>query len=110
MQRAVPPWSKEASTRQRLTPLVAGLVLVAAVVYSLLPFTFAGRIECSGSLFGSRPAADTPAGSIIGSPADRCAESGGRRRVNALVVALAALAIGVGGAFLPSDEQVEPKA
>ena len=109
MQLAAPPWSKAASTRQRVVPIVAALVLVAAVVYGLMPFTFAGRVECSGALFGSRAAPDTQAGAIIGSADDACADTGGRRRVNAIVVAVAAVAVGLGGAFLPSDEQVEPK-
>lgn len=109
MQRLAPPWSKEASIRQRVAPILAALVIVAAVVYSLLPFTFAGRVECSGSLFGSRAAPDTPAGAIIGNPDVACADTGGRRRVNAIVVIVASLAIGLGGAFLPSDDQVEPK-
>lgn len=104
-----PPWSKEARTRQRVAPLLAALVIVAAVVYSLLPFTFAGRVECSGSLFGSRAAPDTPAGAIVGSPDDACADTGGGRRVNAIVVMVASLVVGLGGAFLPSDDQVEPR-
>lgn len=109
MQRTAPPWSREASTRQRVVPVLALLVVVGAVIYGLLPFTFAGRVECSGALFGSRPAPDTPAGTIIGSSEAACAATGGRRRVNTIVVTVAALAIGLGGAFLPSDDQVEPE-
>ncbi len=109
MQRVAPPWSPEASIRQRVVPVVAALVIVAALVYGLMSFTFAGRVQCTGALFGSQPAPETPAGAIIGSPERACADTGGRRRVNAIVVIGAALAIGLGGAFLPSDDQVEPK-
>lgn len=106
MTRLPPPWSPEASTRQRVAPLVALVVLVAALVYGLMPFTFAGRIECSGSLFGSEPAPGIPAGAIVGSAEAACADTGGRRRNNVLVVGAAALALGLGGAFLPSDEDI----
>lgn len=109
MKLAAKPWEAGASTRQRVVPVIAALVLVAALVYSLLPFTFAGRVECSGALFGSRADPDTPAGIIVGNPDEACADTGGRRRVNALVAGVAALALGIGGAFLPSDEDVEPR-
>lgn len=98
------PWSSEASKRQRFVPLAALVAIVGALVYVLLPFTFAGVIECSGALLGSQADPETPAGAIVGNPDDACADTGGRRRVNAGVVTAAALALGLAGAFLPSDE------
>lgn len=100
------PWQQGASLRQRLVPLAAMVVIAAALVYASLPFTFAGKVDCSGALFGSEADPATPAGAIVGNPDDACADTGGRRRVNAGVVVVAALAVGLGGAFLPSDEDV----
>lgn len=100
----VKPWESGASLRQRLVPAVAALIVVGALVYALLPFTFAGRVECSAALGGSQPDADTPAGVIVGNPDQACADTGGRRLVNAAVVGGAAFVLGLAGAFLPSDE------
>ena len=105
--RTTKPWEHGASRRQRLVPLVAAVVVVAALVYASLPFTFAGVVDCSSALFGSQAEPDTPAGVIVGNPNDACADTGGRRRVNAAVVGVAALAIGLAGAFLPSDDEVD---
>ncbi|MDQ3353000.1 MAG: hypothetical protein M3507_00665 [Actinomycetota bacterium] len=104
MQRLPKPWEPEASARQRYVPVAAAVAIVAALVYVLLPFTFAGVVECSGALFGSQADPATPAGTIVGNPDAACSDTGGRRQVNAGVVAAAALALGVAGAFLPSDE------
>lgn len=97
------PWQPEATLRQRVVPAVAAVIVVGAFIYALLPFTFAGRVECSGALGGSGPAPDTPAGIIVGNPDLACADTGGRRLVNAVVVGGAALVLGLAGAFLPSD-------
>ena len=83
--------------------MVAALFVVAAVVYTLLPFTFAGVVECSPPLTGSSAHPDTPAGTVVGNPDEACAGRGGTRLVNAGVVAAAAVVIGVAGAFLPSE-------
>lgn len=89
-------------------PVVAAVVVVAALVYAVLPFTFAGTVECSGALFGSEAEPGTPAGSIVGKTPDQaCADTGGARRLNAAVAIVAAVAIGLGGAFLPSEEEAE---
>ncbi|HWH35889.1 MAG TPA: hypothetical protein VNT56_11295 [Acidimicrobiales bacterium] len=103
MQRLPPPWSAEASSRQRYVPVGALVVIVVALVYSALPFTFAGVVECSAALGGSRAAEDTPAGATVGNADQACADTGGRRLVNAAVVGGAALVIGLAGAFLPAD-------
>ena len=107
---AAKPWEPGATTRQRVVPLVAAVIVVAALAYAIVPFTGPGAVECSGALFGSRADPDIPAGAIVGkTPEKACADSGSSRRLNAAVLAVAALAIGLGGAFLPSDEDVEPK-
>lgn len=102
--RMVKPWQPGASLRQRIVPAVAAVIVVAALIYALLPFTFAGAVECSAALGGSRADPDTPAGVIVGNPDQACADTAGRRLVNALVVGGAALVIGLAGAFLPGDE------
>jgi hypothetical protein len=88
-----------------VVPAVAAVIVVGALIYALLPFTFAGRVECSAALGGSEPAPNTPAGVIVGNPDLACADTGGRRLVNAAVVGGAALVLGLAGAFLPSDEE-----
>ena len=97
------PWEPGATTRQRVAPLVAAVFVVAAVVYALLPFTFAGVVECTPPLTGSSAHPDTPAGAVVGNPDEACAARGGTRLVNAGVVAAAAIVIGVAGAVLPSE-------
>ena len=105
VQRVAKPWEPGATLRQRVVPAVAAVIVAGALIYALLPFTFAGAVECSGALGGSQPAADTPAGTIVGNPDRACADTGGRRLVNAAVVGGAALALGLAGAFLPSDDE-----
>ncbi len=103
------PWQPEATLRQRAVPAVAAVIVVGAFIYALLPFTFAGRVECSAALGGSAPAPDTPAGVIVGNPDLACADTGGRRLINAMVVGGAALVLGLAGAFLPSDPPSDDK-
>jgi hypothetical protein len=103
MQRMAMPWQPEATLRQRVVPAVAAVIVVGAFIYALLPFTFAGVVECSAPLGGSQAAPDTPAGITLGNADVSCAESGGGRLVNAAVVGGAALVLGLAGAFLPSD-------
>ncbi len=73
-----------------------------------MPFTFAGTVECGPALFGADLDPATPAGAVVGNPDEACAQTGGQRLVNAGVAISAALAIGLAGAFLPSEDQVEP--
>ena len=100
------PWEEGARRRQRVVPAVAAVVVVVAFVYALLPFTFAGVVECSAPLGGSQAASDTPAGITLGNADVSCANTGGERLITAGVVAAAALVVGLAGAFLPSDEDV----
>ncbi|MDQ3462857.1 MAG: hypothetical protein M3471_07495 [Actinomycetota bacterium] len=105
MQRMVKPWEPGASLRQRAVPAVAAVVMVAALVYVLLPFTFAGVVKCSSAFGGSQADPDTPAGITLGNADESCANTGGERLVTAGVIAAAALVLGLAGAFLPSDEE-----
>lgn len=101
----VKPWEPGASLRQRAVPAVAAVVMVAALVYVLLPFTFAGVVKCSSAFGGSQADSDTPAGITLGNADQSCANTGGERLVTAGVIAAAALVLGLAGAFLPSDEE-----
>lgn len=103
MQGLPKPWSPEASQRQRWVPIAAAVIVLGALIYILLPFTFAGVVDCSAAIGGSKAAEDTPAGIIVGNADQGCADTAGRRLVNAAVVGGAALAIGLAGAFLPTD-------
>lgn len=103
------PWEQGARLRQRVAPAVAALVVVAALIYTLVPFTFAGVVHCSAPLGGSRAHPDTPAGIIVGNAHEACAESAGERLVTAGVIAAAAVVIGLAGAFLPSDQDKAPE-
>jgi hypothetical protein len=105
VQRRVKPWEPGASLRQRAVPAVAAVVMVAALVYVLLPFTFAGVVKCSSAFGGSQADPDTPAGITLGNADESCANTGGERLVTAGVIAAAALVLGLAGAFLPSDEE-----
>jgi hypothetical protein len=64
-------------------------------------------VPCSPPLTGSSADPGTPAGTVVGNPDEACAASGGTRLVNAGVVAAAAVVLGLAGAFLPSDREVE---
>lgn len=101
----VKPWEPGASLRQRAVPAVAAVVMVAALVYVLLPFTFAGVVKCSSAFGGSQADPDTPAGITLGNADQSCANTGGERLITAGVIAAAALVLGLAGAFLPSDEE-----
>lgn len=105
----VKPWKPGASLRQRAVPAVAVVVMVAALVYVLLPFTFAGVVKCSSPFGGSQADPDTPAGITLGNADRSCANTGGERLVTAGVIAAAALVLGLAGAFLPSDPPSDEK-
>lgn len=109
MRRMPKPWEEGAHLRQRVVPAVAAVVVVGALIYTLLPFTFAGVVECTAPLGGSQAAPDTPAGAIVGNADSACAESGGGRLITAGVIGAAALVVGLAGAFLPSDEDQPPE-
>ena len=103
------PWEEGAHLRQRVAPAVAALVVVVALIYTMVPFTFAGIVHCSAPLGGSQPAPDTPAGVIPGNVDEACADSAGGRLVTAGVIAAAAVVIGLAGAFLPSEQDEAPE-
>ena len=101
VQRMTKPWEEGARPRQRVVPAVSAVVLVAALIYVFLPFTFAGVVKCSAPIWGSKAGPDTPAGVTLGNADRSCANTGGERLITAGVIAAAALAIGLAGAFLP---------
>lgn len=43
------------SSLQRIAAFISLGVVSVAIIYALLPFTFAGAVPCQGALFGSDP-------------------------------------------------------
>ena len=95
------------TTRQRVVPVLAVLVLAGTLVYGVVPFEVAGALECKGALRGAEPAADAP-GAIVGDPKRACRDAGNSRRATAAVIAVAAAVLGVAGLLLPPDIEEEP--
>ncbi|MDP9071580.1 MAG: hypothetical protein M3N68_09945 [Actinomycetota bacterium] len=98
------------TTRQRVVPVLALLVLLGALAYVLVPFTVAETVDCQGALRGSDPQSEIAPGAIVGDPRAACRDVGNSRLSLAGVVGVAALIIGAAGLFLPPDpeEQDEP--
>ena len=69
-------------------------LLVIAVGYSLLPFTFADTIHCSPPLLGAEPKEETGPVSGFIRPEEDCLSSGKSRAVLSAVTALIAVAAG----------------
>jgi hypothetical protein len=95
------------TTRQRLVPALALVVLVGAAIYTVAPFTVADVVECKAALGGSEPEGEVPAGAIVGDARRACRDVGNSRLSLAGVVGLAALIIGAAGLFLPPDPDEE---
>ncbi len=95
------------TTRQRVVPVLAVLVLLGAVAYSLVPFTVADTVECRGALRGADPVGDLPPAVIVGDPRKACHDFGNSRLSLAGVVAVAAVVVGAAGLLLPPDEEEE---
>ena len=95
---------------RRIVPALAISVMAMAYVYATVPFTFAGKVEChQNGLSGATPAADTPAGAIIGDVNKRCADTGNSRIAVAGVTAGFAAVIAMAAAFAPTDAEVRAR-
>jgi hypothetical protein len=104
------PPEQRVRLRRRILPVLAVAVIVMAYVYATKPFTFAGVVECRpNGVAGASPAPGTPAGTIVGDAARRCAEAGGSRQTSAGMTALLAAVVGVAGAVAPSRTEVEAR-
>ncbi|HEV2768542.1 MAG TPA: hypothetical protein VGV63_12650 [Acidimicrobiales bacterium] len=100
----------DSSLRRRILPALAIAVIILAFVYATTPFTFAGAVECRpNGVAGATPAPGTPAGTVVGDPAKRCAEAAGSRVATAGVIALLAAVVGVAGAVAPSRAEIEAR-
>lgn len=100
----------DSSLRRRILPALAIAVIITAFVYATTPFTFAGAVECRpNGVAGATPAPGTPAGTVVGDAAKRCAEAAGSRVATAGVIALLAAVVGVAGAVAPSRAEVEAR-
>lgn len=85
---------------QALALGVAGLVLLVAAAYALVPFRLAGAVTCGPALLGSKPRSDTDVVGLL-RPGPDCRARGNSRRITAGVVALAAVVVGVTALVLP---------
>ena len=95
---------------RRVVPALAIAVMVMSYVYAVVPFTFAGAVEChQQGLSGAKVAPGTPAGTIIGDVDLRCAEAGNSRIAVAGTAAAAALVVGLAGAFAPTNAEVRAR-
>ena len=95
------------TTRQKIVPALALLVLVVALAYTLVPFTVADTVRCQAALRGSGLAQELPAGAIVGDPRKACRDVGNSRLSLAGVVGLAAVILGAAGLLLPPDPDEE---
>ncbi|MBW3645977.1 MAG: hypothetical protein KY441_10800 [Actinobacteria bacterium] len=80
---------------QRLAAFIALGVVVLAIAFLLLPFTFAGQVKCGPPLFGS-DAKSTETVGLIRDPAGSCERAGRSRLATAGFAAILAVAAGAG--------------
>lgn len=80
---------------QRVAAYISLAVVVLAIAFLLLPFTFAGKVKCGPPLFGSN-AKSTESVGLITSPDRACEEAGRSRLATAGFTAILAVAAGAG--------------
>ncbi len=97
------------TTRQKVVPVLALVVLLGALAYTLVPFTVAETVDCQAALRGSDPEAGVPPGAIVGNPRKACHDVGNSRLSLAGAVGVAAMIIGAAGLFLPPDPEEQPE-
>lgn len=78
---------------QKLIPAFVGVVLLLAVGWGLVPFQFAGVVNCGAPLLGAHPKNAAPAISFINPKVD-CLSSGKSRLTVSAVAAFLAVAGG----------------
>lgn len=86
---------------QRVAAFVALGVVVLAIGFLLLPFSFAGKVRCEAPLFGAQAKSSEPVG-LITDPHGSCQRAGRSRLATAGFAAILAVAAGAG------VSQVEP--
>lgn len=90
--------------QQRFVPLVVGVVLLLALGYSMIPFTFAGAVDCGAPLLGAEPENDRPVGLIR--PEIDCKNAARSKLLYSATAALIATAAGTAALyFRPESRQ-----
>ena len=79
---------------QRIGALVALSIVALAIVFALMPFTFADSVECGPALLGSKPRTVESVG--LTEPTRDCARTGTSRLAVSGVMAIIAVATGAG--------------
>ncbi|MGI9118711.1 MAG: hypothetical protein ACR2G7_01030 [Acidimicrobiales bacterium] len=85
---------------QRVVTFVAMGVVALAIVFSLLPFTFAKAVSCGPALFGSK-AGTTEAVGYITRPERACEQTGRSRLVTVGFVSILAVTAAAGVTRVP---------
>jgi hypothetical protein len=80
---------------QRLAAFISLGVVALAIVFMLLPFTFAGKVKCGAPLSGSDPRSNVAVG-LITDPEGSCERAGRSRLALGSAVAILAVAAGAG--------------
>ena len=79
---------------QRIGAIVALSIVALAIVFAMLPFTFADSVRCGPALFGSKPRTAEAVG--LTQPARDCERTGTSRLAVSGVMAIVAVATGAG--------------
>ncbi|MBW3581196.1 MAG: hypothetical protein KY447_10880 [Actinobacteria bacterium] len=79
---------------QRVGAIVALIIVALAIVFALMPFTFADSVSCGPALLGSKPRTTETIG--LTQPQRDCERTGRSRLATAGVMAIVAVATGAG--------------
>lgn len=85
---------------QRIAAFVALGFVAIAIVFALLPFTFADTVSCGPPLFGSNPRPGQESGRLI-QPQRDCKRTGKSRLATSGFIAILAVAAGAGVSQIP---------
>lgn len=85
---------------QRMAAFVSLAFVALALIFALLPFTFADSVSCGPALFGSEPRVTETPGRLI-NPERDCERTGRSRLATSGFVAILAVAAGAGVSQIP---------
>ena len=85
---------------QKIAAYISLGFVALALVFALLPFTFADSVSCGPALFGSKPRTTEPVGGLI-QPERNCERTGRSRLATSGFVAILAVATGAGVSQIP---------
>jgi len=92
------------TTPQKVVPVSALVFVLLAGAYSLLPFKFAGTVDCKAPLLGAKAASASRVG-FIRDPGGACKTEGkSRLTVSAFVIVLS-VGLSVGVFMIPPDSK-----